>query len=687
MAGTITSLGVGSSLDLQNILDQLRKSEETVITRAQTEKTNLEKRRNEFNTVNAKYLSMKSSALTLSLSSTYLTRKNNISNTSVLNAVTYDGADMGNHSVQVNRMASNSSFLSSGKASKTLSVAVPTYQKSVEGFDNTNSDIVLADGEDMTIAYGYGDDRKVITVTGTTGGMTMDDLVAAINSHTDNDAGGGDHYVTATTEVGDDNKHYLKIASFDGGTGEDQRVMITQLPDSTGFIGEKKSFSYSVGDKDPVTIEVSADTSLESLVTLINNTPNNGGVTASIIDTGSGSEPYKLVLKSNETGEASRITMHSQLDDLSLEEQHGSGKIMEADQAISSFPVIILAASNNNEIIFQEDDGSGYGSNLTAAIPDGVYNNGEDLAAAVEGALETASTAQKDYTVTFNTTTQKLEITEEGELTGLSILWGDSGSTAGAVLGFSTDSTITPKESSLNSAFSVDGINYQRMGNGNITGIIDGVKLTFSETGSSNISISSDTEQISSEIKKIVATLNELISHIDANDDFDETTEEWGPLAQTTSIQTAQSQIMDLLTANPNISGEVASFQDLGLEVNRDGSLTLDEGILNEKISTSLEDVQNFLLGNDDITGMADQLNDLLTDFTKSQGIIKTETEAVDLQIQQINDDIKKKTEYMDKKYETMAMEFTELDRYMRRMQSQQNFITQMIDTNNNSDN
>ena len=681
MSGTITSLGVGSSLDLQGIIDKLRQSEESVIKTAQSKKTGLEARKNDFNSINAKFLSMKSNALTLSLSSTYLKRRNNISNTGVVNATTYDGADLGNHSVSVTRMASNSSFLSAGKASKTLSVAVPTSQTSVNGFANTNAEIVLADGDEMTIAYGFGDDRQTITLTGTAGGMNMDDLVTAINNHADNDAGGGDHYVTATTEIGEDNKHYLKISSYAPGSGEDHRVMITQAPDTTNFIGEKATLSYSLGDNEPVTIEVAADTSLESLVNLINSTDNNGGVTASLINTGSDSTPYKLSLKSNTQGESARLNIHTQLADLSLEEQNGSGKIMEGDTALTSFPLVIRALDNNTDFIFQEDTGSGYSANITATIQDGVYNNGDELAEAVEAAMESASLSDQDYKVSFNTTTNKLEITENGTLTGLNILWDDPGSTAHSALGFSSAKEITPKESSLNAAFSVDGVNYQRSTNANLTGIIEGVTLSLSETGSTNITITSNTTDVGTQIKNMITTLNDLISEIDAKDNFDETTGDWGTLAQSPSIRTAQSRLTDLINSKLHTNTSINSFQDLGLEVTRNGSLTLDESVLTEKLSTSLEDVKTFLLGNDDFTGMADQLNDLLTDFTKAQGVIKSETESVDLQIQQLNDDIKKKTEYMNKKYETMAQEFSNLDKYLRKMQSQQNFITQMIDT------
>ncbi|MCG8565338.1 MAG: hypothetical protein MI747_09690 [Desulfobacterales bacterium] len=130
MAGSITSLGLGSTLDLQGILDGLRKADEAAITKIQNEKTEMEAQKNEFNSINAKFLSMKSDALNLSLSSNYLKRNSSISNTDALGAVISDGADLGSHSVNITRLATKSSFMSAGMSAETLSVVTPTSQKS-----------------------------------------------------------------------------------------------------------------------------------------------------------------------------------------------------------------------------------------------------------------------------------------------------------------------------------------------------------------------------------------------------------------------------------------------------------------------------------------------------------------------------------------------------------------------------
>lgn len=692
-SGTITSLGIGSSLDLQGILDSLRKADEAVITQKNQEKTDLEARKNEFNTINAKFLTMKSAALNLSLSSNYLNRDISVSSSDVVSASVADGTNTGSYSLVTSRLATQSSFLSEGKALSTSSVYVPTIQKSANGFDDTDTAIVLEEDEDMTINYGYGDDRKTITITGTAGGMTLDDVVDAITNDTENDDGQGGSYVTATTFVGTDSDYYLQIAATSGGTGEDDRVMVTIPPASTGFSADDKTFSYSMGGGSTISLTVSADTTLSDFVDQINDDTNNPGITASVVDTGSGTTPYKLLLKADDTGEDSRIDILTQLDDLALSEQHGADFTMVADSAItvtSGSPIVIRAADGNTDIVFQEDTGSGYSSDITATIADGVYQTSADLVDAIEDAMEAASAANGnsiDYLVSYDSTSGKIEIEEAGTLTNLNIKWADAASTAGATLGFTTTQALTPASSSLNAYFTIDDIAYQRQSNTSLSDITEGLTLTLKSAGSSNIEITSNTTDITADITKLVTTLNDIITEIDANDDYDEDTDTWGTLAKTPSIRSAKETLLTMISSTLLTDTDITSLHDLGFETARDGSISINETTLSTQISSNFDNVKTFFLGNDDFTGMADLLNDQIKEFTKTEGLIDSETDAVDARILVLENDIDSETERLDKRYETMAQQFVQLDSFMRQMESQQNYVNQMFSAmKNNND-
>ncbi len=679
--GTITSLGIGSSLDLQGILDSLKKADEVSITRKQQEITDLEATRDEFNAINAKLLTMKSSALSLSLSSNFLGRDISVSSSTVMTASVAAGTDIGAYSATVNRLTSKSSFQSNGFALTTNSVNIPTTQTSDTAFADTDTTIVLEEDETMTVTYGTGDDRKIITITGETGGSTLDGVIDLINNAAENVG-----YVTASNS-GSGTENYLQITATSGGTGEEHRVMVTAPPDSTAFSAPSKTFAYTMGDSDEISLTVTADTTLTDLAAQINDDENNPGVTATVINTGSGETPYQLKLTADENGESSRIQITGQLTDLTMTEVNGSGYTMASDNALSfSSPVIIRAADSNTDFIFKEDDGEGYGPEITATIEDGVYQTGDELAAAVENAIEAASEANglsKDYIVTYNAGTAKLEIQEAGTLDNLAILWSHASTTVAADLGFNaTDQTITPSSSSLNSSIVVDGIEYQRTSNSGITDVITGATLTLVGTGTTAINITQSTADVKESITTLITTMNDLISEIDANDDYDEDTGTWGSLAKTPSIRGAKDTLLNLMSTDISVNDNITTLYDLGFEINDDGSISIDESILDNKITSNFSDIQGFFIGSTagtGTTGMGDLINDYIKEQTTVNGLIDSESDAVDDRITRLEEQIEFESERLDKRYETMAQQFVQLDSYMREMESMQNYVTQMF--------
>ncbi|NOX25339.1 MAG: flagellar filament capping protein FliD [Deltaproteobacteria bacterium] len=146
MTGSISTLGVGSGLKLQNILDQLKAVDKQPIDRKNTEITGLNTQINEFTTINNKLLTMKSSALDLYMSGTYLGRTVASSDTTVVSATVLDGAAAKTYSVQTTNLAKQSLFMSSsGFATKDSSVATVAGSMTIElGNSTTNFQVNVA---------------------------------------------------------------------------------------------------------------------------------------------------------------------------------------------------------------------------------------------------------------------------------------------------------------------------------------------------------------------------------------------------------------------------------------------------------------------------------------------------------------------------------------------------------------
>ncbi|MBA3011064.1 MAG: flagellar filament capping protein FliD [Proteobacteria bacterium] len=649
--GSITSLGLGSGLDLQDILDQLKALDQRRITVKEDKKTSLQKQVDAYNTVNVKLFSVKSNALNLSLSSNYLDNSVSVTDETVLSAIVGDGYKASSHSVEVTQKAQRNSWSATAVASKNATMfATPAsaiadhdttaaisanetltlYYGTYAGI-STDSSIaagatdasfainginigivnVLADDSDGALADAINfktnehgvtasvdangiltlksADHSAIEVTmdantqavfgGTggmsntsqqkidvdlTSGMTLGQITEQINASSNNKDVNGNQLVTASYAKADDGSYYIRLAATSGGNTAGSEINVSGFnwvaADTTVAIGQGSNAMH---------LSVAAGTTYAQMTTLINDSANNPGVTAKMIDNGDAVNPYQLTLTADDTGENARISL----------------------------------------------------TNL--------------------GALT--------------------------EVTG-----------AGAA--------------SLNARFTVNGISYARQSNTAIKDVITGVTFDLKNTGASTLNIEVNHDTVKKDILSMIKGFNDLVSYIkgtqtDTTDTTDTTTdtaaeETDNPLAGSSSANRITNQLKSLLTNILGLDTRYTSLTDLGLEIASDGSISMNEDTLDEAIATDPDAIKALFLGNSDkkITGLADMINDALTAMVSSTGIASTEIDESETKITRIDKDIESETERLTKKYETMAREFAQLDSYINRLNSQANILTSMMD-------
>ncbi|MDZ7642220.1 MAG: flagellar filament capping protein FliD [Desulfurivibrio sp.] len=556
--GSLSALGLGSGLELQKIIDDLRAADEQQRIRPiKNNITKLENRLEAFNGVQNKLLDIRGYARDLNMESTYLKRDVSSSDESVFTATVSDGAEVGQTTVEVDQMASKSSWLSSGLADKSSIVYVPTSQESTSGVADPDASVVLAAGDSLTIEYGETDS---FTVTAGAD-LTLNQLVTEINEHADNVGGGANgRMVTAETYTVGSDTHLRIKTDTTGGTGESHRVEVSDNASTLAFSPPDEVFQYEFGPADnttAVSLAVAADTTLSGLVDKINSDTDNPGVTASIIDTGDSSNPYKLLLQADDTGEDNRLTITSEPPDIAFTEQEGAA----------------------------------------------------------------------------------------GE--------------------------------SLNAKLLIDGITYQRQDN-TITDIFTGVTLNLQGAGTSTLDVSGRTEDVRDTVVQLVEDYNELVQEVAAQTSYDEESGQPGALART-SVQGLRHELEGVMTAmfEGDESGQVQSLFDLGMEFQRDGSITLDTTILDQRLAEDSEAVYAFLLGDEDREqqGFAENLHERLGSIASMGGLLESEKDSAESRIKDLEGRIESETMRLDRRYEAMTREFVELDSYMQKMQSMGDYL------------
>jgi flagellar hook-associated protein 2 len=93
----------------------------------------------------------------------------------------------------------------------------------------------------------------------------------------------------------------------------------------TAVTASDTTFAYRLGVNGPtISMAINANTTLTQLADVINNAPDNPGVTAAVVNSGTGVVPFRLLLTANKTGEDNRISIATPLSDLSFTELQGA---------------------------------------------------------------------------------------------------------------------------------------------------------------------------------------------------------------------------------------------------------------------------------------------------------------------------------------------------------------------------
>ncbi|WP_148278153.1 flagellar filament capping protein FliD [Desulfobacula toluolica] len=648
--GSITSLGIGSGLDLQDILDQLKGVDETRITAKKNKKTQFQNQVDAYNTINAKLFSIKSDALNLSLASNFLDNSISVTDEDVISATVGDGYDESSYSVDVTQKAKRNSWESAAVGSKTDTM----FTEPASGIADHDTTAVISQNEALTMYYGTyeGISTDNSIAAGTTddtfaingvniGIVNISDkdsdnaLVNAINFRTE------EHGVTAS--VNDDGILTLKSADHSD-------IEVTMDAGTQAVFGGTGNMSNT--GREQIDISLTPGMTLDEIADKVNNSSSNKDekgnqlVNASFTRGDNGDYYIRLSPASGGNSADSEITVAG-FDWVAADTTVAIGQD-------DSTMYLSVAPGTTYEEMTNLINGSKDNTGVTAAMID----NGD-------------STNPYQLTLTSDETGEDARISL-ANLAGLTQVTG-----AGA--------------QSLNAEFTVNGISYSRQSNTSINDVITGVTFDLKNTGESTLNIDVNHDTVKEGILSMIEGFNDLVSYIkgteteteDTSKTKDETEEDTdNPLDGSSSANRIIYQLKSLLTNTINLDTNYTSLTDLGLEISSTGTISIDEDTLDEAMAADPDAIKSLFLGNTDeeITGLADIINNAVTDMVSSTGIATTEIDEAEAKITRIDKDIETETQRLTKKYETMAREFARLDTYISQLNSQAGALTSMID-------
>jgi len=148
-----------------------------------------------------------------------------------------------------------------------------------------------------------------------------------------------------------------------------------------------------------------------------------------------------------------------------------------------------------------------------------------------------------------------------------------------------------------NAVLTVDGIPVSSASN-TLSNVISGVTLNLNSVASGgstvNLVVSPDTQQATSAINAFVSAYNTAIQAVNAQFNVSSDGSGGGPLEADGSVREVQGELLAAIAYSTGGSG-ITNLASMGINLNNDGTLSVDNGALSSALSQNPSAVQSFL--------------------------------------------------------------------------------------------
>ncbi len=418
------------------------------------------------------------------------------------------------------------------------------------------------------------------------------------------------------------------------------------------------------------TINVTTKTP-QGIVDAINNT-SSLNVTAQLINTGDATNPYRIALTGKTTGASGAFTVSGLAFDSTL---MASGSFASKTSALNSGNTFNISLSLGN-------------TTTSVAIP-----AGQDTPQGIIDAINAQGLGVTAQLVDTGNASKpwKIAITPDdtGGANGLVITTDLSANT----LAFSA----TPLNSAQDALVAINGLAIKSSTN-TITDAIPGVTLNLATLtgGTTSLSISRDTSTVKNNITALASAYNTLKIKLDNLSTSGSTAEFGGSLANNSLISQIRQQMISMTTGTSSTPGtSVSALRDLGISLQRDGKLTVDNTVLDSKLSSSFSDVVKMFTNNEKTAslitsgnhGLAGDAVNKINSLISSTGPILSQSGNAATRISKYKDDLVKLEDRMTQLLTRYTKQFGAMDSLVGNMNSLQTSLKGQFDSMLNSKN
>ncbi|MDQ6638459.1 MAG: flagellar filament capping protein FliD [Pseudomonadota bacterium] len=288
-----------------------------------------------------------------------------------------------------------------------------------------------------------------------------------------------------------------------------------------------------------------------------------------------------------------------------------------------------------------------------------------------------------------------LQSTTPGVANGFRVTVADSDGTNGNAAGLSrlaydplgAGAQMTLAQSAANTQATINGIAVSGSSN-SLDGVIDGITFNLGKvtTQPVTVNVTRNTDAIKTMVGAFVTAYNQLNTFLSQATHYDATTKQAALLQGDGTTTGIQNQLHVLVGQNSGASSAFASFSSIGVQVQKDGSLKLDDAAF-AKAVTNLPELTK-ALSNVDATnaannGFGKRFSAWTTVLLASNGSLPGKTAAIQARIASNQKDQDALSDRLTQIEARMRAQYSALDATMSKANALAKYVTQQFYSNN----
>ncbi|NYS59736.1 flagellar filament capping protein FliD [Vreelandella salicampi] len=216
--------------------------------------------------------------------------------------------------------------------------------------------------------------------------------------------------------------------------------------------------------------------------------------------------------------------------------------------------------------------------------------------------------------------------------------------------------------------------------NNQVEGAIQGVTLNLQSEGASTVAVEKDTLAVREAVTGFVDSYNSLKTTIGELTAFDEETGQAGELNGDSAVRMVESRLRGALGGGMGSGSDGFSMlSDIGISLEVDGSLSMDEERLDDVIANDQQALSDFFAGGENTTGLAAQIDNSVDQMLSGNGTVQGAINGAENRKETLGDRYTRMEQSIEQTIGRYRQQFGQLDGMIAEMNQTSNYLTQQF--------